>query len=286
MPYTPSPLRYPGGKTQLYNLVKEILHNNSLVGGTYVEPFAGGAGLAIKLLLRKDVNRIVINDFDKAIYSFWYSILYYTDKFCEFIRRAELTIDEWNYYRDVLHNSSDTFRLGFSTFYLNRTNVSGIIKGGVIGGKQQKGNYKMDARFNKDKLIKRIIKVAENEKYITLSNKNAIDFIDEFDYNHDSTFINFDPPYVNKGTQLYKNSFTKTEHINLSKKILNCPFYWIVTYDICDLVKELYSSKRYSTLDINYSVGNTRDAKEYIFFSDKLLLPSRFIAQDQLSFIF
>ena len=174
MPFTPSPLRYPGGKTQLYAVVKEILYRNSIAGGTYIEPFAGGAGLAIKLLLNGDVNHIVINDYDKAIYSTWYSIINHTDEFCEAINRSKLTMEEWNYHKERFNKSQNILELGFSTFYLNRTNVSGVIKGGVIGGKEQKGNYKIDARFNKEGLIKRIIKISEKKENITISNKIAI----------------------------------------------------------------------------------------------------------------
>ena len=277
MPHTPSPLRYPGGKTQLYSIVKDILNKNDLFGGTYVEPFAGGAGLAIKLLLNGDVSNIVINDFDPAIYSVWYSMLNFTDDFFKFILHSELSIEEWHYHKERYNNSLDLLELGFSTFYLNRTNVSGVIKGGVIGGKKQQGKYKMNARFNKEGLIKRISKIVDKKKYITLSNKNATDFIDEFDFNAGKAFVNFDPPYVKKGGQLYKNAFTEKEHIELSKKILACPFNWIVTYDICELVKELYSSQRHSKLDINYSIGDTRDAKEFIFFSGNIILPEYFL---------
>ncbi len=276
MPFTPSPLRYPGGKTQLYAVVKEILYRNSIAGGTYIEPFAGGAGLAIKLLLNGDVNHIVINDYDKAIYSTWYSIINHTDEFCEAINRSKLTMEEWNYHKERFNKSQNILELGFSTFYLNRTNVSGVIKGGVIGGKEQKGNYKIDARFNKEGLIKRIIKISEKKENITISNKNAINFIEEFDFDINNTFINFDPPYVKKGSQLYKNYFTRNEHIELAHKILSCPLHWIVTYDICELVKRLYVNKRHSRLNINYSIGGTRDAKEYIFFSDDLKLPDEF----------
>lgn len=276
MPYTPSPLRYPGGKTQLYSLVKDILYKNSLVDGTYVEPFAGGAGLAIKLLLNGDVDRIVINDFDAAIYAVWYSIIYHTDEFCRLVEKSNLTIEEWSFHKERYGSSKDILELGFSTFYLNRTNVSGVIKGGVIGGKKQRGTYGIDARFNKPGLIKRILKIAEKRDRITLSNEDAIKLIDKFDFEIEKTFINFDPPYVKKGALLYKNAFTENKHIDLSKKILSCPLNWIVTYDICDLVKRLYCSCRHSLLNINYSIGDIREAKEYIFFSNKLILPEKF----------
>ena len=130
MSTTVSPLRYPGGKSKFYTYVKEILRYNNLLGETYMEPFAGGAGLALKLLLNKDVSRIIINDFDPAIYSFWYGILNETDEFCNRIYEIPLTINEWNRQRNIYMKMdiANEVELGFATFYLNRTNISGVIK--------------------------------------------------------------------------------------------------------------------------------------------------------------
>lgn len=274
MPHTPSPLRYPGGKTQIYPFVKDILFMNGLIGCTYVEPFAGGAGLALKLLLNNDVESIVINDYDSAIYAIWHCILYETQKFCDAIENAILSIDEWYLQKDKFIKSSNIFELGFSAFFLNRTNLSGIIKGGVIGGKKQLGNFKIDARFNKNGLIKRVQKIADRRDSIVISNLNALDMIKSFNFNNDKTFVNFDPPYVKKGKQLYKNSFTDNEHCELSTLIQSCKLPWIVTYDKCDLVNNLYRDYRRSNLGITYSIGSTKNANEYIIFSNYLKLPS------------
>lgn len=161
MPATLTPLRYPGGKTKNYDFVKTILDANDL-HGTYIEPFAGGAGLAIKLLLHDDVQRIVINDSDRAIYSFWKCVLEHTEDLCSFINTVPLTYDEWEKQRYIYMNNDkfDELELGKATFYLNRTNVSGVIKGGLIGGNNQTGNYKMDARFNRKNLIKKIQRIS------------------------------------------------------------------------------------------------------------------------------
>lgn len=175
MPSTYSPLRYPGGKSKFYDYIREILKCNNLIGETYIEPFAGGAGLALKLLFNNDVKRIVINDFDPAIYSFWYSILYETDAFCGLIDSTPITLDEWKNQRNIYMDNSDytSLKLGFATFYLNRTNVSGVIKGGVIGGQEQTGTYKMDARFNKENLIKKIMKISGYRDQIVLLKQDA-----------------------------------------------------------------------------------------------------------------
>ena len=151
MPSTYSPLRYPGGKTKFYSYVRDILDCNGLLGETYIEPFAGGAGLALKLLLNDDVKRIVINDFDPAIYCFWYSILQNPEAFCDLIMTVPLTQEEWKRQRQIYleQDISEPLRLGFATFFLNRTNVSGVVNGGMIGGKNQSGPFKLDARDRK-----------------------------------------------------------------------------------------------------------------------------------------
>lgn len=271
-----SPLRYPGGKAKLYDYVKNIMKQNDLIGQTYVEPFAGGAGLALKLLINNDVKRIVINDLDRAIYSFWYSALYYTDDMCKFINDVPLNMEEWATQRQIYmnHEKNDLLALGKATFYLNRTNVSGVISGGVIGGKNQTGNYKLDARFNKKELINRIVNVANMAGRIDICNYDVLDFLKSNELKkYHKTFVNFDPPYVEKGGQLYKNSFKEKDHITLRDAIRNCNRKWIVTYDVCEMTKNLYSSFRTSYIDINYSVNNTRKAKELIVFSNNLILP-------------
>jgi DNA adenine methylase len=274
-----SPLRYPGGKAKNYAFVRDILYANALVNETYVEPFAGGAGLALKLLLCGDVKRIVLNDLDPAVYAFWDSVLHRTNEFCEMVMSTKVTVEEWKSQRAVYSNQDlkNPIRLGFATFFLNRTNVSGVIKGGVIGGLEQAGPYAIDARFNKDDLVRRIRAIAQEKDRIVLSNLDAKLLLDGPDLEqYWPLFINLDPPYVNKGARLYKNSFSVEDHRLLAEAVGQCPHKWIVTYDVCPLVTSLYSSYRYGYLDVRYSVRNSRKAREYVFFSDDLVLPQGF----------
>ena len=276
MPSTYSPLRYPGGKTKFYDYVRELLRCNNMLGETYMEPFAGGAGLALKLLLNNDVKRIIINDYDTAIYSFWHSILYETDAFCELINTTPVTTEEWKKQREIYMNRNGDISLdvGFSTFFLNRTNVSGVIKGGIIGGQEQQGAYKIDARYNGQNLISKIRNIAEKREQIVLLNQDAKELLQHQQLRrYYKTFINLDPPYVKKGAQLYKNAFTEADHRELSELISNCNRKWIVTYDICPLVADLYRDFRSSYLDVTYSVRRSKNAQEYIVFSDNLEIP-------------
>ena len=276
MPATVSPLRYPGGKTKFYTYVREILSCNDMLGETYIEPFAGGAGLALKLLLNEDVSRIVINDFDPAIYSFWHSVLYETEAFCELIENAILTTNQWNLQHSIYLESdtSDPLTLGFATFYLNRTNISGVVKGGMIGGQGQNGKYGLDARFNRQTLIEKIKTIASHKEQIVLLNLDARELLQPRQLRKFyKIFINLDPPYVKKGAQLYKNAFSESDHRELCELVKQCRRKWIVTYDVCPLVADLYKSYRSSYLDVTYSIQASKKAKEYIFFSDTLVLP-------------
>ena len=130
---------------------------------TYIEPFAGGAGVALYLLFEQKVSNVVINDFDKAIYSAWKAILEETDRFMELINCVPITLDEREHQKEIYLNNNKkySFELGFAAFYLNRTNRSGILSAGPIGGYDQNGDYLIDARFNREALVDKIKRIKE-----------------------------------------------------------------------------------------------------------------------------
>lgn len=274
MPITLSPLRYPGGKTKLYDKVVDILKQNGLKNITYVEPFAGGAGLAIKLLLNGDVSKIIINDIDPAIYAFWYSVLYQHDELCSRIEECKITIAEREKQILLLKNANRSLMVdvGFATLFLNRTNVSGILSAGPIGGKEQNGEHRLDARFNKAKLIDKIVTIAASKQRIALYNLDVIDFIDNVlpAYESAQLFLNFDPPYVKKGQKLYLNHFTMKDHVRLRDKVAKCNHHWIVTYDYNDNILDLYAAFAYERIQLNHSAGNMKIGEEIIIYSNTL----------------
>ncbi len=277
---TYTPLRYPGGKTKLYAFVKELITENELIGETYIEPFAGGAGLALKLLFNNDVRRIIINDYDPAIYSLWFSVLNHNHELCTLVENTPLTITEWHRQKDIYTAglNNNVIEYGFATLYLNRTNVSGIIKGGVIGGVEQTGNYLIDARFNRSSLTSTINNISDRREQIVLTHMDAKDFLAPKSLNrYKRVFIYCDPPYVQKGSKLYKNSLTEADHIALFDTMKLCRRKWLVTYDICDLIENVYKRYRRSTININYSAKTVRKAQEYAFFSNDLLIPESII---------
>lgn len=272
-----SPLRYPGGKGKLTPLIELLIDKCGHRGGIYIEPFAGGAGVAIELLERGVVSEIVINDLDKGIYSFWRAILEETDRFLEQVSRVPLTIDEWKKQRSICfgNNKKYSFELGFATFYMNRTNRSGIIKAGVIGGMEQSGLWKLDARFNREDLIFRIKKIAENKSKIHLYNKDIKSFLENYVPKYEeNAFIYFDPPYFNKGKQLYLNFFNYNDHIRIEKLIgdtVNCD--WIITYDDEPEIEKIYEKYCIKRIELNYSVAKRRKSKELIIFESSSSVP-------------
>lgn len=190
----PSPLRYPGGKYKLYKYVAELVKANNCT--TYIEPFCGGAAIALELLFEGVVKDVVINDYDYTIFCFWNSILHETKEFVQLILDTQITMGEW-YKQKAIREEVDThstLEIGFSTFFLNRTNRSGIIdKAGPIGGYSQQGNYPIDCRFNKQHLISQIQKIAEFKDHILIYNMEAINFIEEIILKKRKSFIFFDP---------------------------------------------------------------------------------------------
>lgn len=272
-----SPLRYPGGKGKLTPLIELMIDKSGHRGGTYIEPFAGGAGVAIELLEKGVVSEIVLNDLDKGIYSFWRAILEETDRFLEQINRVPLTIDEWKKQRSIClgNNKKYSFELGFATFYMNRTNRSGIIKGGVMGGIEQAGSWKLDARFNRQTLRSRIEKIAENKAKIHLYNKDIKAFLENYVPKYEkAALIYFDPPYFKQGKQLYLNFFDYDDHVRLEKLIgdtVKCD--WLMTYDDEPEIEKIYERYCIKRIELNYSAARKRKAKELIIFESDLMIP-------------
>ena len=272
-----SPLRYPGGKGKLAPFMKVLIEKTGHKGGTYIEPFAGGAWIALDLLENDIVSQIVINDLDKGIYSFWRAILSETDRFVEAVHEVPLSVEEWKKQREILLRADNkySFELGFSTFYLNRTNRSGIINGGMIGGLEQNGVWKLDARFNKDNLINRILKIAKKKECIHLYNKDVASLIKNYLPKYEKeAFVYFDPPYFKKGKQLYLNFFNEQDHVRIEKMIresVNCD--WVITYDDVPEIANIYVNHELRRFDLNYSVAQKRKASEFIIFSNGDMIP-------------
>ncbi|MCC4799064.1 DNA methyltransferase [Enterovibrio norvegicus] len=266
-----SPLRYPGGKSKLTAYVIETIKLNDLEGGTYVEPFAGGCAIAWYLLLEGHVEKVWINDLDNAIHSFWYSVLHKTDELCDLIMNTDVSIDEWLRQRRIYAEETDVLKLGFATFFLNRTNRSGILKAGVIGGLEQKGNYLLDCRYQKDSLIEKIRVISARRNDIHLTNLDATHFIDEYLKDiDDKCLVNIDPPYYVKGKGLYQNFYEHDDHYRLYESVKRIKHPWIVTYDDTPEICGIYSEFEPQSFGLTYTAQTKRKGSELIVHSENL----------------
>ncbi|MHA8064912.1 DNA adenine methylase [Aquirufa aurantiipilula] len=273
-----SPLRYPGGKGKIANFIKKIFERNTLIDGVYVEPYAGGASIALSLLFEEYASRVIINDFDRSIYAFWHCVLNDTDNFCKLIDETPVTIENWKKMKKIQlsKETSDLLNLGFSTFFLNRTNRSGIIKAGVIGGNNQEGNYKIDARFNKEDLKFRIKKIAQYKDRIELYNLDAIELIKQLrDKLPSKTLIYFDPPYYLKGKDLYVNHYKHEDHLLVSEMINGLNEHkWLVSYDNAIEIKTMYKFKNQFEYGLNYSAVNSTKGEEVMIYHKDIYIPT------------
>ena len=281
MPVTKSPLRYPGGKTQLHKFVSHLFDINEIKNGIYCEPFSGGAGVAIELLFSKKVDRIILNDYDTGIYSIWYAILNDTSNFIDLINNTPINIKQWHNQKKIyLSKKSDnnySIELAFATFFLNRTNRSGIILGGPIGNLNQSAKDKIDCRFNKSKLIEKILLIAKEKTHIDLYNLDAQILIENIlkKENKNKLFIFFDPPYYKQGKNLYTNFFKHEDHEKLALSIKSMKNYrWITTYDYVEQIKMIYSDSLTKEYTIYYSANRNRKEMEYLFHSEKTIVKS------------
>lgn len=272
-----SPLRYPGGKGKVADYFKQIFKENFLYDGIYVEPYAGGASVALSLLFNEYVSKIIINDIDRSIYSFWHAVLNSTDDLCKLIFDTPVTVENWEAQRYVQKDKHQQglLEVGFSTFYLNRTNRSGIISAGIIGGRQQTGNWKIDARFNKKDLINRIERIAQYKNKIDLYNSDAVELVRRLRPSlQQKTLFYFDPPYYIKGKDLYLNYYQDNDHKNIAEEISKVNDQkWIITYDDVSQIRNLYSNYRKRTFKLSYSAGSSnKQGKEIMIFSDNIYI--------------
>jgi DNA adenine methylase len=265
---TLSPLRYPGGKAALAGLFADLIAELELNDVRYIEPYAGGAGAGVALLRKGLIQELVINDFDPAVHSFWRSVVHENAEFLRMLEKTPLSIEEWRRQREIYRSADtrDPLKLGFAFFYLNRTNRSGVLTGGVIGGLKQTGNYKMDARFNRETLRERVAALGNLRDQVTVRDDDGRTVI--LDYATDpNSFLYIDPPYVRAGSQLYLNAFDARDHSDLASIVRAAGGNWFMTYDESPLIEELYAEFFLCRYELNYSARHPGRAHELMIAS-------------------
>ena len=268
--YAISPLRYPGAKWRLDRFVSTLIRDNGLIGGHYAEPYAGGASLALSLLFGERVAEVHLNDLDRSVWAFWKSAVEHSGELVARVRSTNVTVDEWHVQRQVQANKhrASILDLGFSTFFLNRTNRSGIITGGVVGGKGQSGTWKIDARFNKQNLIERLERIASYKSRIHVTRLDALTFIARRGESlpPKRSLMYLDPPYFAKGQDLYMNAYRPGDHAAVADLVMQqIKVPWLVSYDDVPEIRDLYGAARRIGYTLRYSASSTRKGQEVIF---------------------
>jgi DNA adenine methylase len=272
---TASPLRYPGGKWRVASFFEKLIAINGLKSPVYAEPYAGGASLALSLLFQGAVREVYLNDIDPAIHAFWHAVLTRNREFRKRIAEIPVTPEEWLKQRVLYAQGlkSGSFDLGFATFFLNRTNHSGILNGGMIGGKRQEGTWKLDARFNRAELQSRIERVGLFKKAIHLSRMDALDFLRIQRFPKDS-LVYLDPPYYRAGAALYLNAYKPEDHTAVRAGLVRLRSLWIVSYDDVPEIRSLYRKLRSRRLQLLHTARAARRGAEVMFFAPELKVPT------------
>ena len=266
-----SPFRYPGGKTRLASKLLEAIEKNFEQNEKIilVEPYAGGAGASLALLFAGHVEKIVINDLNKSIYTFWKIAVSDTDYLINKIKRTEITTEEWKKQKTIYTYTTSKQKLAFATLFLNRTNRSGIMNSGPIGGMNQSGQWKLNARFTKKTIIKKLEKIKKFKNKIKVSNLDGIKFLRKLEQqkNAKQHFIFLDPPYFQKGQSLYLNHYNEKDHEKLSEFLKKSSFKrWVMTYDDVPYINSLYAKMRIRNFSIQHNAHKSKTGREVMIF--------------------
>lgn len=283
-----TPLRYPGGKAKFAPFIASVMKTNGLTGGHYLEPYAGGAGVALELLYHGHASHVHINDLDPAVHSFWAAVTTEPDELLRLLEITPIDMDQWFKWRSILRGEVEVSLVerGFATLFMNRTNRSGILKGGVIGGLEQSGDYKLDARFKKDVIAARIRKIADHASHITVHCEDALALLERCgQLLPQKSLLYLDPPYYVKGQGLYRNFYKHDDHLAIAKVLQSDKFTlpWVVSYDNASEICDMYQLSQRLTYGLNYTAQKRYVGNEVMFFSHQILVPENEIPQSKLA---
>ncbi len=270
-----SPFRYPGGKAKLSQFLAVFISANDLKGCKLVEPFCGGAGGTLPLLQAGIIDKLVLNDANSFIAEFWEASLNNTKALTKLIKSVDVNLNNWHRYSAIFKGEIDASPIekALSVFFLNRTNRSGILHAGPIGGQKQSGDYLIDCRFNKQNLIERIEKLAKLKRKIIVKNEDASSLV--YKLNRTNCFIYADPPYVKQGKNIYKDyCFESSQHMTFSQVMKKQKNPWLISYDDDPLVHQLYSKRGINVIELSYVMNKARVGQELLIASSNLKMPT------------
>jgi DNA adenine methylase len=241
-----SPLRYPGGKRRLMPYVAAALEENRLQPDLFVEPFAGGASVALELLATARVRRIGLAERDPYVASFWHTVFFDSEWLCRQVEQVDVTLKTWQRMKSTRFRSKRAQAL--ACLFLNRTSFNGTLHdhAGPIGGQKQAGDYKLDCRFPRARLVRRIrtcAALAEGDSVAFVREADALDVIRDArrGFGHENVFLYLDPPFWGKASRLYRFSFTVADHTRLANALRHLRVPYLLSYDAAPEIEQLYS---------------------------------------------
>jgi len=276
-----SPLRYPGSKRKLFNYLKRVLAHNNLEPQILVEPFVGGGSISLNFLSLNKKNKVVIGDSDELVYSFWKTLFTEPAYLINFVRKVKVNLKTFEKYRHIASHTSEFSRkrLAAACLFLNRTSFSGILNdsAGPIGGREQKSIYKIDCRFGRKNLIRKIRTIsAFKNRVVVLPHtwEETLNYVDGKDeYKNANLLFYFDPPFYKKADQLYRHYFDDANHKDLRDKLMSIKQPWILSYDREKEIQNLYSTFTRINVSMPYSINSPAKRLEKELIITPLKLP-------------
>jgi DNA adenine methylase len=264
-----NPLRYPGSKSGFIEEFSQYVKTNNLVGKEIVEPYAGSASIALGLLHKGLVSSAVLIERDPLIFSFWFCVFHKTDALINAIEHLNINLDTWHSfekYRDIDEIEDDQLlSIGLAGLFFNRTNFSGVLHAGPIGGKGQKSEYSVDCRFNKKDIIKRIILISKMSDKVSVHFGDAIAALkDANELDNSNRFFYIDPPYYVQGQKLYRYHYKLSDHKRLAESLTEAKYKWVLSYDNHHVIEHFYSDFDKITRDFRYSSRSPKQEKELL----------------------
>lgn len=274
-----SPLRYPGGKALMATYISGVLEENLLAGCTFFEPYAGGASVSLELLRLGFIGQAVLVERDPLVYAFWWCVFNDAEALCAAIAACPVSIETWQTLqptRNVDDPSKCDFsllQLGVAGLFFNRTNFSGILGAGPIGGGKQKSIYKINCRFNKEKLISKIQALSKFSDRVAIHFGDAISFMrtNAEQISAGFSFVYIDPPYYVQGKKLYRHYYNDKDHVALAEFIRAQGYPWLLSYDDHPRIRELYADNRMQPIYLDYKVKSNRTVQELVI--SNLVIP-------------
>jgi DNA adenine methylase len=286
--------RYPGGKSKLQNqIIAKLNYMADISNFEYREPFFGGGSIGLKLLQDNyNFKRIWINDFDTGISCLWTTLINCPDLLKDQVIKFVPSTDAFYKFKNELINIPSEFtsdidiaNYGFKKLAIHQISYSGLgtKSGGPLGGKGQKSKYKIDCRWSPTYICKKIDMLHQKFSQVIVRDEKCtnLDFEKLILDNKYDAIIYLDPPYFDTGETLYQCAFTKDDHYRLVDALKHTDHYWVLSYDNCEEIIELYKWANIMLIDkVNYSITAIKDKTTGDIFSrtksELLITPKRY----------